>query len=270
MTASGAPFGNPLLVSSSLVTILEQMLGDTRAAYRDCATWALDGLADKTLLGVRVSSGRHWITLRDHRARPVAVSIGAVFQCMVNHDPPQGAWDMPGWIVVQDGYRGGALVLAHELGHFANRYVVWRRQQESADLVDASSGAGLGERPIRATRAHFLNELAARHLAYLAETGTDPTCTPMPAPGALFACAVTIASYPEVYADCGVMQRLLARGDDALLRDQVGAWMPGLRDFAFFAAGTTRCEAHARWLETEIEVGRQGRRAPVVAAEGTL
>ena len=90
------------------------------------------------------------------------------------------------------------------------------------------------------------------------------------AEGALFACAIKIASYPHVYNDVAVMPALLARGDRALLRDQVGAWFGALDRFPFFAPGSAMDRAHRAWLAREIAVAARGRAAPEVDAEGTI
>ena len=186
--------------------------------------------------------------------------------------PPRRATNatLRGWIVVQDGYAGGSLVLVHELSHFANRFVVWQRHREA---VDVFPGHGSWEpSTVAMVRARLLDEIAARHVAYLAETGLDPedSATRWPAPGALFACAVKIASYPEIYADPGYIPGILASEGRDALRDLVGTWFAGLEGFHFFEAGTRRAEIHAAWLAEEARVAAMGSEAPEVVPEGTL
>ena len=216
-------------------------------------------------------SGKRWrIVLRNFRARPVPCGVGALFQCFERRLPPRDEGDLPGWIVVQDGYAGGTLVLVHELAHFANRFVAWQRRREP---VDVFPGYGAWEpSAVAAIRARLLDEIAARHVAYLAETGLNPKdpATRWPSPGALFACAVKIASYPEIYADPGYVPKILATEGRDALRDLVGTWFAGLAGFHFFEAGTRRADKHAEWLDTEVQVAALGSEAPEVEPEGTL
>ena len=258
-------------MASDVAAILEQMLVSGHAAYQDASSLACHALAQGTLIGIQSTSKRFLITLRSFRARPVAARIGALFQCIERRSPPTSEQDLLGWIVVQDGYGGGRLVMVHELSHFANRFVVWQRHRDAVEPV-----RGLPRRWDPATvamvRARLLDEVAARHVAYLAETGLNPERKGQrwPAPGALFACAVKIASYPEIYADPGYVTEVMAAGGREALRDLVGGWFAGLVGFQFFRTGTQRQHIHTRWLEDEARLAAMGRRAPEVEPEGTL
>ncbi|MBI5536428.1 MAG: hypothetical protein HY898_27145 [Deltaproteobacteria bacterium] len=256
---------DPSRVSPLLAPVLAAMLEDPRPAYAQAARCAVDAIEAGTLVALQSSGTRYWICLREPRARPAAAAVGAIFQCLYRSWPPRSDQDITGWIVVQDGYASGALVLVHEIGHFLNRLVVWQRTQQAADLVEPWIAQGLEEGVARTVRARLLDEIAARHLAWLAQEGRVPGVTAMPEPGAMFACAVKIASYPEVYGDTVLMPRVIARAD--LLRAQVAAWMPGLRGFRFFDPSSKEAVHHAQWLDGEIELGV---RAPLVAPEGTL
>ncbi len=256
------------LVSPSLIAVLDSMLRDTRPGYVDSARAAIRSLHDGTLVGIQRSRERFWIPWNFHRAWPARADVGAIFQCIEARHPPRDETDLVGWIVVEDYYRGGALVLAHELGHFFHRWDIRQTLVERPPVVDAL--AADDPTTVAWVRARFVDEIAARHLAYLCEQGADPPRKPLPAQGALFGCAVKIASYPEIYQDTGVIRRLLACSDNDLLRDQVGLWFIGLRGLRFFEPGSERADAHARWLESEIEIAASGRKAPRVALEGTL
>jgi len=245
-------------------TVLE-MLQDGRPGYAWASRVAVEAIERGTLVGIQSSWCRFWITLHEPRARPGACRAGAIFQAM----PALRGHDTIGWIVLENNYRGGAPVLVHELGHFIHRDEMRRQAAQGAPLRDEAWGAGLTDEAIRWTRAQFLGELAARHLAWLSESGADPGRRPMPVRGALFACAVKISSYPEIYNDCGVMRRVVASGGDAL-RDQVGLWMKGFEAFRFFEGGSTRQAEHACWLSREVALAAAGSRAPDVDAEGTL
>jgi hypothetical protein len=118
-------------------------------------------------------------------------------------------------------------------------------------------------------RATFVNEVAARHTAYLGHVAARPEAS-MPEPGSLFGCAVATARYPEIYSDDGPMARLLALGDEDLLRDQVGRWLQGLESFVFFEPGTASAEAHEAYLRREVALASAGRAAPRVVGDGTL
>lgn len=261
-------FRNPLHVSPSVFPVLEEMADHPSPAYRDAAWLAVHALHHGTLVGIHSSSRRFLVTLRQHRARPAAARVGALFQCIERRNPPSSEDDLPGWIVVQDGYRGGRLVMVHELSHFANRLVVWRLYREPAASPENPAYA---PEAVAIVRARLLDEIAARHVAFLAETGVDPDdpAQVWPSPGALFACAVKIASYPEIYADPGYVTETRDRGRDAL-RDLVGSWFPALTRFHFYRRGTRRAEAHQRWLEREAAVASLGHMAPEVPPEGTL
>ena len=143
--------------------------------------------------------------------------------------------------------------------------------RESIDVVPGVS-ARWTPRKVAWVRARLLDEIAARHVAFLAEKGVDPTATEpgWPPPGALFACAVKIATYPEIYGDRGYVASVIDPGGRDALRDLVGRWFEGLAGFHFFESGSRRTRAHARWLDREIAVARAGRHAPDVAPEGTL
>jgi len=259
-------FRNPLRVSPSASPVLEEMANHPSPAYRDAAWLAARALHNGTLVGIHSSSRRFLITLRQHRARPVAARVGALFQCLERRSPPSSEDDLPGWIVLQDGYRGGRLVMVHELSHFANRLVVWRLYR---DRITATST--YSPEVVAMVRARLLDEIAARHVAFLAETGVDPDSPAQvwPSPGALFACAVKIASYPEIYTDPGYVTEARDRGRDAL-RDLVGSWFPALATFPFYREGTRRARVHKRWLEREAAVASLGRNAPERPPEGTL
>jgi hypothetical protein len=261
---------DPTRVSRRAEPILRAMLRDLRVGYSESASRALEALDDGHLIAIQACSGRLWITLREFRARPARAASGALFQCIEKRSPPRSESDLVGWIVIADDYSGGPLVLVHELSHFFNRFVVWLRSEQSAPVADRCLNDDVDPAVVRRLRAQLLNEIAARHMAWLCDAGIDPPRSAMPDPGALFACAVKIASYPEVYNDPGWMRRLLARGDPQLLRDQVGLWFAGLAGFHFFAHGSTRALEHARWLEAEIETARRGANAPDVAPMGTL
>ena len=256
-------------VSGAVAPILSAMQADARPGYAESAARAIDALRSGQLAGIQATSSRFWITVREPLARPAPASSGALFQCLELANPPHSERDIVGWIVVADNYAGGPLVLVHELSHFFNRFVVRTRAQQDAELVLEELADGIDPARLRWTRAQLLNEIAARHMAWLSDTGIDPGRSEMPEAGALFACAVKIASYPEVYHDAGVMQRLLERQRPELLRDQVGRWFSGLRGFGFFEPGSAREHEHARWLESEIEIASRGRDAPETVAGGT-
>jgi hypothetical protein len=266
MTTS--PFDNPARVHPPLRDLLCSMLSDPRPAYAAAAAAAAAGLDDGTLLGLLASADRGRITAWLRGVVPAEARGGALFQCIELASPPRSGADLPGWILVADDYGGGALVLAHEIAHYRNRLVVHLEARQPAPLVDLSLASGLPDAAVRGVRASFLNEVAARHTAYLAQEGASPA-TRLPEPGALFACAVKIAQYPEVYNDCGLMRRLLSRGDDDLLRDQVGLWLEPLAAFSFFEPGPLEA-AHRAYLVEETSLAAAGRAAPRVPAEGTL
>lgn len=262
------PLADPARVSPELAPLVRTLLADPRPAYSVAAQAALDALTSGELVGLHTSSRRAWIATRLHAADPVDVTTGAVFQAHYVTYPPASARDIRGWIVTQDGF-ASTLVLVHELAHFRNRHVVWSATQAPAALVDPALGAGFTAAQIQGVRASLLNEIAARHTAYLTETGDGPF-TGLPGPGQLFACAVKIASYPSVYNDCGVMQRLVDRADPAALADQVGLWLGGLSRFVFFEEGSEEQAAHAAWIAQEERIAIHGRDAPRVEAKGTL
>ena len=261
---------DPTLVCRSSRPVLRAMLDDVRMGYRESAYRALQALGDGHLVGIQAGAGRLWISVRDFRARAWPAASGALFQCIEKRSPPRSEHDMVGWIVIADNYSGGALVLVHELCHFFNRFVVWLRSQQPAPVVDRRLNDDFDPAVVRCVRARLLNEIAARHMAWLSDAGIDPPRSAMPDPGSLFACAVKIASYPEVYNDPGWMRRLIARGDASLLRDQVGLWFAGLAGFHFFSPGSGRALEHARWLASEIETARRGANAPDLPPVGTL
>lgn len=265
-----ASLRNPRWVDPTLTPILEGMLGSESPAYRDAATLAGRALHAGSLLGIHASSRRFLITLRSFRARPVAAKSGALFQCLEKRSPPVHDRDLPGWIVVQDGYRGGSLVIVHELSHFANRLVVWQLHRDPVPRRDV--GKDFDSHVVATVRARLLDEIAARHVAFLADSHVDPDDSSQrwPEPGALFACAVKIASYPEIYGDPGYVSTVTEEGGRDALRDLVGEWFPTLRRFRFYAEGSRRAELHARWLEEECRVASLGREAPDVPPEGTL
>jgi hypothetical protein len=264
-----ASLRNPLWVDPTLTPILEDMLACDSPAYRDAATLAGRALQAASLLGIQTSSRRFLITLRSFRARPVAATSGALFQCLEKRSPPTQDLDLPGWIVVQDGYGGGKLVMVHELSHFANRLEVWRLHR---DPLPPQNVASRFSHIVATVRARLLDEIAARHVAFLADTHVNPedSSQPWPEPGALFACAVKIASYPEIYGDPGYVASVTEKGGRDALRDLVGAWFPALKRFRFYSQGSRRADLHARWLDEECRVASKGREAPDVPAEGTL
>jgi hypothetical protein len=229
-------------------------------AYRDAAELAARCLHAGTLVGIHESNHRFLITLRQWQARPAHAPSGALFQCLARRSPPLSGNDLPGWIVLQNGFRGGRLIMVHELSHFANRFLVWR--------LGHAPGFSRNEAMVR---SRWLDEVAARHLAYLAESAIDPEAShpAWPAPGALFACAVKIASYPEIYHDSGLVTTVRDQGRPAL-RDLVGSWFPSLTQFCFYQNGSLRAEKHKKWLENESALARLGRNAPDVPPEGTL
>ncbi len=256
---------DPTRVCAPAAKLIRGMLQDGRPGYAWASRVAVDAIERGMLVGIQSSWCRFLITLHEPRARPAPCRTGAIFQAM----PARRGHDTIGWIVLANDYRGGALVLVHEIGHFIHRDEVRRQAEQDAPLRDEAWGDGLASDAIQGTRAQFLNELAARHLAWLSESGADPGRRPMPKPGALFACAVKIASYPEIYNDCGVVRRVVASGTDAL-RDQVGLWMQGFEAFRFFEEGSMRQAEHGRWLLHEVGLAAAGSRAPHVDAEGTL
>lgn len=266
----GAVLADPTLIAPELSPILAGMLQDSRPGYRQPAAAIMRALQSGLLAGIQTSSRRFWITLRLFRARPLAPASGAHVQVLPRRNPPGDDEDLVGWIVTQDHYRSGPLMMVHEMSHFLNRLVVWRSAEQPAMLVDPALARGLEPPNVRWVRARLLDEIAARHMAWLGEEGVTPGSTTMPEPGAFFACAVKIASYPEVYADTGLMPRLLGRGDRNALRDQIGLWFPALRGFRWFDPGTPLAHHHAQWLDRECDVAAAGRHAPEVAAVGTL
>ena len=263
-------FTDPTLVSPTLAPLLDEMLRDVRPAYADASNAVLEGLEDGVLLGVQSSTERFWIASHAAGVHPQACLGGAHVQCHYTRAAPRDARDILSWIVVQDGYRGGAMVMAHEICHMANRFQVWQRAQEDPELVDPSLGQGFTREQLSWVKATYINEVAARHVAYLGESAARPGVTPMPATGSLVGCATTIARYPEIYNDCGVMRRLLDRNDEGLLRDQVGRWFQGLRGFRFYTPGTSFAIAHARFLEGELAHAEHGKNVPWVVGDGTL
>ncbi len=261
---------DPTRIAPDLASIVSSMLRDRRPGYAQPAAAALEALRSGLLAGIQTASTRFWIPLRQPAARPLAPASGAHVQVIHLRTPPRDERDMAGWIVTQDGFRSGALVMVHELSHFLNRWIVWQSSEQTPRLVDGSLADGIDPQTVRWVRARLLDEIAARHLAWLGEEGIVPGRCVMPEPGAFFACAVKIASYPEVYADASLMPRLLSRGDRDALRDQVGMWFGALRGFRWFDPGTDVAREHARWLERECEVAEKGRRAPDPIAVGTL
>lgn len=265
----GSSLADPARVAPELAALLRSMLADGRVLCRDVAEAAVRDLASGHLVGIQTSSRRGLLAETRRSARPLPVEGGAICQVEPLRATPRDERDLAGWIVTQDGFRGGSMVLAHELTHFRGRFVAWQLAGEATPMVDPSLAALTDPGRLAWIRSQLVNEVAARHAAWLAETGATPDAG-MPARGALFACAVKIASYPVVYADVGPMTALVARGDDDLLRDQVGAWLPGLERFPFFEVGSARAKAHSSWLADEVALASLGRRAPRVSAEGTL
>jgi hypothetical protein len=263
-------FSDPTLVSPTVAPLLDAMLNDTRPAYAHAALAAVRAIEAGTLVGVQTNTERFWIRSRARASQPLAAPSGAHVQCHYVREPPRDASDILVWVVVQDGYAGGAMVMAHELCHMTNRFVVWQLAQTGGDLVDPALGEGYSNDQLGWVKATFLNEVAARHVAYLGESSSRPGEQALPATGSLVGCATTIARYPVIYNDCGVMQRLLDRRDEALLRDQVGRWFPSLRSFDFFAPGSGYAAAHRAFLEAESEHASRGSAAPVVVGDGTL
>jgi hypothetical protein len=250
--------------------LLADMARASSPAYIAAAEAASAAFDDGTLLGILCSRDRSRLGGLPRGVDVAQAQVGALFQCAARRTPPRDDGDLPGWIVLADDYAGGTLVLTHEIAHFRNRLRVWRAAYSAVVLVDEAMAEGIDPVEVGWVRATFLNEVAARHTAYLADTGFTPGRDALPQPGALFACARTIASYPEVYNDTGVVRRLLARGDEALVRDQVGAWLEGLEAFSFFAPGSEHERLHRAYLEAEVALAAQGRDAPCVDAEGTL
>lgn len=263
------PLSDPVRVAPELAALVRAMLADPRALCRDIAAAAVHDLETGHLVGIQTSSRRGLLIEVRASSRPLPVEGGAICQCEPTRSAPRDERDLVGWIVTQDGFRGGSMVLAHELTHFRGRGVAWQLAEEPAPMVEPALSSLAEPARLRWIRSQLVNEVAARHAAWLAETGATPE-NGMPARGALFACAVKIASYPAVYADVGPMTALVARGDDDLLRDQVGLWLAGLERFPFFEARSPRAAAHAAWLADEVALAREGRRAPRLDAEGTL
>lgn len=258
---------NPLRVAPELVPVLEEMLASASPAYRDAAELACEALKRGELLGIQTSSRRFLVLLRDLRARPAPAPAGALFQCLARRLPPENDADLPGWIIAEDHYRGGKLIMAHELAHFANRLALWNQRSEPPNI----SVHGWDPTIVATVRARFLDEVAARHTAFLAESSLDADTNPSwPAPGALFACAVKIATYPEVFGDPGVTQTVIKDGGRPALRSLLGGWFSGLRGLRFYRPGTSRATRHAEWLETELACAALGNDAPDVEPEGTL
>lgn len=263
-----SPLDDPRRVAPELAVLVRAMLADPRPAYAAGARAAIEALEAGTLVGIQRSSSRDLLATVDPRAVAVAAEVGALCQCLETQSPPGDEGDLLGWIVTQDGFAGGAMVLVHEISHFRNRFVVWQMAQEHAPLLAQDSALGIPHARIRWVRAQLLNEIAARHTAFLAEEGRAPG-GPMPTPAAFFACAVKIAGYPAVYNDVGVMARVVARRDPELLRMQVASWLRGLERFAFFAPDGADAGAHAAWL-TEVVAYAEGGGMPAEIAEGTL
>jgi hypothetical protein len=255
-----------LRLDPALGALLSSMEASASLAYQSAALAARRGLGDGTLGGMLFSRDRWRLLALVPGAHPAACEGGALFQCIERRSPPRAPSDLVGWVLVADDYQGGSLVLAHEIAHYRNRLEVALLAQQKAPLVHPTMGEGSAPGWLRAT---FVNEVAARHTAYLGHAAARPEIE-MPAPGALFGCAVTIARYPEVYGDTGPMARLLALGDEDLLRDQVGLWLQGLERFSFFEPGTAADAAHRAYLEREVRLASAGRAAPRVVAEGTL
>lgn len=263
-------FSDPTRVSPTVAPLLDAMLNDPRPAYAHAALSAAQSLEAGTLVGIQTNTERFWIRSRVRDAQPIAAPSGAHVQCHYLRSPPRTANDVLAWVIVQDGYAGGAMVMAHELCHMTNRFNVWRLAQSGGDLVDASLGEGFSDEQIGWVKATFVNEVAARHVAYLGESGARPGQHPMPSTGSLVGCATTISRYPVIYNDCGVMQRLLDRHDEPLLRDQVGRWFQSVIDLDFFSPGSDFAKAHHAFLEAECAHASLGRHAPVVFGDGTL
>ena len=264
------PLPTHATVSPDVEVLLHEMAADPRPLYAQYGRAAFAALSRGDLVGAVTTSDRGRLRRALPGIEPAAAASGALFQHALLRNPPRDERDLPGWIVVEDDFRGGLVVLVHELAHFRNRWPVWCEAARPAPHVDPAMVRGTGAPELGWVRAQFLNELAARHTAFLAEEGRAPAFAPLPPTGALFECAVKIASYPHVYNDTGPMQRLVARRDEALLRDQVGAWFEGLRTFLFFEPGADHDRAHRRWLEAEVAHAALGHRAPRAEAEGTL
>lgn len=253
-------------VAPELAALLRAMRDGRAPIGVVCARAAIAGLESGHLRGLQTSSRRALVPGAEGAP---AVEHGAIFQARYRRAAPRDESDVEGWVITEDGFRGGAVVLAHELTHYRARWVTYDVARSGARLVDPSVARGVDKVALGWVRAQLLNEIAARHVAYLLEGATSPE-EGLPAEGALFACAVKIASYPHVYNDDAVMPALLARGDRALLRDQVGAWLAALDRFPFFLPGTAMARAHGAWLAREIALASRGRAAPEVDAEGTI
>ncbi|MFO0661148.1 MAG: hypothetical protein U0165_15150 [Polyangiaceae bacterium] len=265
-----SPFRDPTIVSPTIAPLLESMLASPRPAYAHAARFAREEIEARSLIGIQTSTEAFWIRSRARGAPVLTAAAGAHVQTHNLRSSPRSARDILCWVVVQDGFTGGAMVMAHELCHMKNRFAVWQLAQQPPDLVDLALGDGFSREQLGWVRATFVNEVAARHVAYLGEANVRPGETPMPEKGSLVGCATTIARYPAIYNDCGVMQRLLNLRDENLLRDQVGRWFAGLRGFTFFAPDSPFHEAHVAFLEAEIEHASMGHRVPWVVGDGTL
>jgi hypothetical protein len=264
-----SPLEDRRRVAPELAALIREMqASDESPAYQSAAAYVVSALEEGTLIGMQSSTSRVLLTTVDSRARAVPAASGALCQSINVRSPPKSDRDAIGWIVVADDYAGGALVLVHEIAHFRNRLLVWQLAQEEAPLVVPAHGAGFDPAQIAWTRAQLLNEIAARHTAYLAHEARGPLDT-LPTPAAMLACAVRIASYPHVYNDCGVMARVVASQDETVLRRQVARWIGGLPRFAFFERASVVEAEHRAWLQRVVAYAESGRE-PAEQAEGTL
>ena len=267
------PLDDPARVAPELAAVLRALEGGSPLG-KTLGTHARRDLAAGLLLGLQTSSRRGYLARGAGRrapgpVQPVEVTSGAVCQSVYLRNDPRDERDVLGFVVTQDGFRGGPVVLAHELTHFRARHVVWSLARGPLPAPFPWLLAGRDRARAGWVRAQLLNEIAARHAAFLVAEVVSPAAR-LPELGALFACGVKISSYPAVYLDDGTMAALVAEGDDDALHDQVGAWMQGLERFPFFDPGSPDEAAHRPWLERELALARLGRHAPRVAAEGTV
>lgn len=233
------------------------MAADPRPAYRDGAKAALSAHRAGTLVGFVVDRDRPLVEAT--LGTSLSPCRGGAYVQVVRRPPVRSADDLPAVVVTADAVPGDP-VLVHEICHFRNRFAVDALARTPAPFV----ASDVTPRVL----AGLVNELAARHTAFLAEEDRGPH-TSLPGPGALFACAVIIASYPATYSDDGTMARVVAAGEDRL-RDVVGSVLEGLLAFHFFAEKSDLGRRHRAWLADEAALAKLGRRAPRVPAEGTI
>jgi peptidoglycan hydrolase-like protein with peptidoglycan-binding domain len=128
------------------------------------------------------------------------------------------------------------LVLVHELNHHRNRDQARAlRDNASSDLanpkeyVDTKLAQSFGD-PVKTTREHFVDEIAARHGAWRVKQQYDSDVRGQkaafnPPPGALFAAAHAFAKgAPTHFQDNGYMVEVAKLGDNTL-GEQVVMWM---------------------------------------------